>query len=236
MKISEDHRYFQEIVSHPRVVKAVTEHPNVIPDLEPIWPWCVGVEFDGGGWIFQRLEGGYYEVHTLFLPKSRDIVENAKKALFYMFTATDALEIVTRVPTDLPHARKLAEAGGFRYRFTRPDGWMREQGLIPVDHFGLTIDEWTRDNPELIALGQEFHHKLGDHKDHGEDTTHDAYAGLGLACWSGGVVGKGLWRYNRWAVSSGYRPLEISEDGVEFDGVRLTMKDGQVNVENVSCQ
>lgn len=235
MKISDDHSFFQEIVGDPKVAAAVTHDGNP-PDLEPIWPWCVGIEFDTGGWIFQKLEGGYYEVHTLFKPKSANVADKARKALFYMFTCTDALEIVTRVPHDLPHAKRLALKGGFKYRFTRDEGWERNGQTIGCDYFGLTLDDWTRDNTELMQLGHGFHELLGSHKDHGDDPIHDAYAGLGVACWSGGVVGKGLWRYNRWAVSCGYRPLNLDPDGaIRFDGVALRMVDGQVTVENESC-
>lgn len=236
MKISEDHRFFNEIVNHPRVLPSVSQYGPKELDLEPIWDWCVGIEFDTGGWIFQQLEGGYYEVHTLFLPKSRDIVPKAKQALHHMFTRTDMLECVTRVPRDLPHALKLAQAGGFRWRFAREDGWHRQAGPIPCDYLGLTIDEWTRGSDELMARGVRFHHQLGEHQNHADDPVNDAYAGLGLECWEGGQLKKGLWRYNRWAIASGYRPLHLSsENTIEFDGVALRMVNGKVELEEVLC-
>ncbi|WP_396615500.1 hypothetical protein ACHZ97_14605 [Lysobacter soli] len=231
MKISESPDFLESIANHPRVFPHVSMAGQTHLTLQSSWDACVGIEFDTGGWIFHQLMMGYYEVHTLFLPKSKGVVEKAREALHYMFTATDALEIVTKVPADLPHALALAKAGGFTERFTVNGAWKRDTGVVDVHYLGLTLDEWARSNPELIARGDAFHAQLGEAKDHEDDPTHDAYAGLGIACWEAGQPEKGVWLYNRWALFAGYRTLEYQDGAVEFDGIRLSLKNGELNVE-----
>jgi len=111
-------------------------------EFAPIWADCIGLEFDTGGWVFHKQDEGVWEVHTLFLPKSRDVLQNAQQALRYMFTEADAQLIVTQVATDLPHVRRLALAGGFQW-FARKEGaWERDSGPVTVDYYELTRDAW----------------------------------------------------------------------------------------------
>lgn len=204
-------------------------------DLGSVWDQCIGLEFDTGGWVFHRLSPGYYEVHTLFLPKSRNVREKSRQAARYMFTATDCNELVTKVPADLPHALSLARSAGFAERFSRSGAWPRIDGPVGVAYLGLTLDEWVASSPEMVAEGGAFHEALGEHKDHGEDRVHDAYAGFGIACWKAGQPLKGLWHYNRWAVFAGYRPLEMNNGTVHFDGIQVSLQGGEIHVENASC-
>jgi len=224
--------FLQSVANHPKVFPSISMAGQGPIDLESLWPHCVAVQFERGGFLFHQLGTGYYEVHTLFLPKTREVDDCARQALHHMFTATDAMEIVTRVPADLPHALALAKRGGFTERFRRFGAWPRDGYDVDVVYLGLTIDDWARENRDLLELGQRFH-GMHEHKNHTEDPIHDAYVGLGLACWQASQPDKGLWLYNRWAVFAGYEPQEMTAGAIHFDGVALTMRDGEFVIEEM---
>jgi hypothetical protein len=142
MRVATDPAFFQGIVDHPRVWPAISMAGQREIDVGALWPACIGLEFDTGGWLFHRVDMGVYEAHTLFLPKSRDVRSKAAQALTHMFTATDCREVVGRIPDDLPHALALAKAAGLRVRFRMDAAWPRHDGLVGVTYLGLTIDEW----------------------------------------------------------------------------------------------
>ena len=236
MTIGQSPRFLESVANHPRVFPSVSMHGQGRFDFDSIWPHCIAIQFPRGGFLFHRLGTGYYEVHTLFLPKTHDVDLMARQALHYMFTATDAMEIVTRVPADLPHALALAKRGGFTERFRRFAAWPRDGFDVDVAYLGLTVDEWARENPDLRELGEQFHLRH-DHKNHPEDPIHDVFVGLGLACWQANQPDKGLWLYNRWAMFAGYEPLVMTDGAVCFDGVALTVRDGEFHIREIDpCQ
>lgn len=144
MRLSITPDFFELIANHPSVYPYVTckgfegritlgvggELPNN----------CLGLEFDTGGFFLVELRPRVYEVHTLFLPKSERVVEKAMDALDLMFPLL-ADELVTMVPADLPHAKRLALKMGFQFTHRDPDGWERDSGPVDLDHFRLTCTE-----------------------------------------------------------------------------------------------
>ena len=235
MKISRDPAFLESIANDARVFPAISCVGIDRIDLAPAWPNCIGLEFDTGGWLFHRHLPTYYEVHTLFLPRSRHVREKAAAAAHYVFTGTDCLELVTKVPDDLPHALSLAKSMGFTERFRRAGAWLRADGAVGVTYLGLTIDEWVRGSDYLAELGHGFHDQLGEQQTHDDDEIHDSYVGLGIACAQAGQPEKGLWLYNRWASFAGYRQLEMHDGSIRFDGVTLRVTGDNVSVEMQPC-
>lgn len=230
MKIASTPEFLESIANHPSIFPAVSYHGLDRINLSPVWHKCIGLEFDTGGWLVDRLEMGRYEVHTLFLPGSKGVREKAAIALRHMFCATDALELVTKVPNDLPHALKLSYDVGFKFAFTRDKVWPRASGAVGMTYLRMTIDDWTQANEQLQELGHEFHEKLGEHQTHEEDAIHDRYVGLGVACAMAGQPEKGVWLYNRWARFAGYQEMEYSDGVARFDNTEVTVNDQGLQV------
>jgi hypothetical protein len=237
LKISTCPAYFEAIANHPKVFAAIAMRGQQRVEFGAAWPSLLGLEFEGGGWLLQQHMVGYYEVHTLFLPKTRNVREKAKEAMRHVFCATDALELVTRIPADLPHALALAKAMGFTERFTRKAAWPREDGDVDVTYLGLTVDEWARNSDEMRTLGEQVHAQIDavDPVQHADDPIHDAYVGLGAACGMAGQPEKGAWLYNRWAVFAGYQPVVMDDGAACFDGVAITATDKGLNVGEQGC-
>jgi hypothetical protein len=231
MKIAESPDFLESIALHPRVWPSLARAGVDRPHMRELWPYSVGIEFDTGGWWMLNLLDGRWEVHTLFLPKSRDLREKAAQVRRLMFCGIGARELVTKVPTDLPHARRLAEAMGFRHRFTRPRAWERPDGsLVDVDYLGLTRDEWVLQDPQLREWGAEFHRALhagGFEQEHEDEDVHDAFAGLAVACARMDKPERGVEFYNQWARFAGFMPLQ-------WDGGRAVFNDVAVRIDGAS--
>src|SRR5262245_19837679 len=79
---------------------------------------------EGGAIIFTPLSRSFYEAHTQVLKSHRGkwAKEFCQECLLYLFTKTEAMEVLTRCPT-LP-TKALARALGFSYLFTNQKGWV----------------------------------------------------------------------------------------------------------------
>lgn len=224
MKIAESPAFLESVANDPRVFPSISVPGMARIDLAPAWRACIGLEFDTGGWILHRSEPGVYEVHTLFLPKSRQIREKAREAMLFVFSCTDAIELLTKVPADLPHARALTLAMGFRPLYRREAAWPREGGAVAVDYFRLGIEDWIVGNEALEGLGHWFHDQLGAaHVNHAECAVHDAYAGFAVLCGKQNRIAKGAAIYNRWARFAGFEPIRVIDGAVQFGN--LTVRD-----------
>lgn len=135
MKVAQTPDFLESVANHPRVLPAITCKGKTSIDLAPVWDDCIGLEFERGGFVFHRQDAGVYEVHTVFLPRTRDVDACAVEALAYMF-ANGATLILTQVAKDLPHVKRFAERHGF-VRFGEGD-WERESGPVGADYFELT--------------------------------------------------------------------------------------------------
>ncbi len=123
-------------------LNAVANHPAVRPwllgagpvDMSPLVADCANVALvnDDGGFLLTPSGLGDYEVHTMFVPGAVDPLAAARECAAWMFSRTDCMRIVTKVPRANVRARALADAMGFRLLFVVPD-W---------DCLGLEIDDW----------------------------------------------------------------------------------------------
>jgi RimJ/RimL family protein N-acetyltransferase len=97
-----------------------------------------------GGQFYHHVGPQTYEVHSAYLPEARGKVALAttKETLRWMFSQTDATDIITRVPRGNVAAKALARACGLKHATVLPDGWARNGKKIPCDVMSLTLQAW----------------------------------------------------------------------------------------------
>lgn len=240
LTIAQSPDFLESIASDPAVFGAISmrgQEPPLL--LGSIWNSCIGLEFDDGGWLVQRIDLTLWECHTLFLPGSTDVRKKAELALRHMFTATECLEIATKVPRDIPAALGLAKAMGFKHRYTREKAWPREGVDVDVDYLSMRMEDWIVGDAFLRAAGEAFHDALkaaGLHSDHPEDPVHDEYVGMVATCARAGQTEKAVWLYNRWAAVSGYRMVSTDGARIYFDDVVASLDNGEFKLEKTRCQ
>ena len=179
--------------------------------------------------VFLRAPGGVmaavwqdpavYEVHVNFLPEYRGLnaIKALHKACHYMFTQTDALELLTKVPANNPAALGACRACHWQRDFERPDGWTtREEEKVVCEYWSLPYSRWWRTAPGLQERGKWFHERLFEelarleieHKEH-PDLWHDKAVGATVDMVLAGQIDKGLILYARWAKFVGYPPMQL---------------------------
>lgn len=142
MKIDTTPDFLEMVANHPRVYPYVSVKGCGPIKLAPIWKDCIAVVFDTGGWLFHRQEPDVYDVHTLFLPKSKHILERATVAKDYIFREAGAELLTTMVAEDMPHVRRLTLACGFEWVCKKFGEWERDSGSSNYDHYQLTRESW----------------------------------------------------------------------------------------------
>ena len=182
----------------------------------------MALRYEGFLALFHAKTAGLYEVHTQALPASRGRIvrDGAPAMLNWMFTRTNAIEIVTRIPDDNDPARELAQMNGFEFEFRRETGWMTTAGNMPVDWFRLGITSWMRDAQGLVERGQWFHREIEaacrragvEREDHPDDENHDRYVGAAAEMVLNGHAVKGIHFFNRWSCIVGTPPVVLLSD------------------------
>lgn len=232
--ISDTHKFLDyelERQTDAKFINRVVNHPDVMPWVQGTNlgeldctalvqnKWNVLLAGKFGAVLFIRHQPGYYEAHTQVLPEGRGkwTIRLVRAALHWMFTRTDAVEIVTRVPQGNLAALALTRMIHGVYEFTNPRGWVFKNELVPADIYALRIQDWMKRAPGLVERGHWFHDRLVDEfkkqghvePQHDDDETHDRYVGAAAEMFLAGQYVKGAVFYNRWAVMSGYAPIGI---------------------------
>lgn len=209
------------VINHPAVRPWVGAPAGQYVDVSPLVANLSNFLLmgQGGGVLFQCIEPGLYEAHTQFLPEFRGkgAVAVVNDALRYMFTRTDAVEIVTKVPAGNVGALGLVRAIHGQKLFDREKAWLTADGLVDVSYYSLTIMAWVGKAEGLAQSGEWFHGKLEAAKSetagaaplHEDDATHDQYVGATVEMIAAGQVNKGVAFYSRWAKISGYGPIAV---------------------------
>jgi hypothetical protein len=181
---------------------------------------------EGGGILFICSEPGVYEVHTAFLKPDRATqsqngphIRNVCLAAYrWMFTHTDCLTLITRMPA---HNRALAVFSplvGWVKEFERKAIWCTQGGeLVDVAFATIRYSDWVRKTPELMESGKWFHHRLDEeaarlgHTEprHADEECHDLHVGACVEMIYGGMVDKALMLYNGWAHWAGYGAISL---------------------------
>lgn len=213
----------------PRALNAAANHPDVRPwlggdgplDLTGVVsdPRNICIAGEHGGFVLQGLGAGEYEVHTLIAPDGRAGLLSAYRAgLRYVFTATDALRLVTKVPDCNRPAARLAKAAGFRELFRREACWPTPGGdRCGVAYLALGFDDWRAADDTLSADGHWFHERLETAKrdagsempTHDDDDAHERAVGAAVQMIRAGNAEKAIALYNQWAGFAGYAPLGL---------------------------
>lgn len=244
-----DVQKMNDVVNHPSVYPWV--HGPIVGylDLAPIVEnrdnFCLFGEY--GGTIFTFMQPGIYELHTQVVPEGRGpwTLHMLWDSFRYMFTHTDAMEIMTRVPKGNLGALAAARACKFIFEFERPLGWVFDHKYVPAKVFSLKVQDWMREAPGLEEAGEEFHNALLKEykkagfkaKLHDEDKNHDRYVGAAFEMVKNGQPYKGAILYNRWAKLSGYKEISILKAEpviMDISEALLIIQDGELRV--VSCQ
>lgn len=233
-----DAAFVNELANHPAI------RPFIGGGLEPLDltavcqnPANVILVVEGAGaWLLQMLMPGVYELHTMFLPEARGraYFAAAKEALAYMFSRTDALEIITKCPDDNGGARMASAVIGFRERFRREGAWETGPG---ISYQVFSIDDWFVRDRGCLAEGRAFHTALEAAKlaqgctlaVHPEDDAHDRAVGAACLMIKGGQAAKAVGFYARWAIFAGYQPFQALSNTV-FDVVDalVEVRNGQI--------
>lgn len=232
-----------EKISNESVIRRhfTADSLNVVANDPSVYPWVCG-GFKGyldltplvrnrnnfllmgehGGMLFIQHQPGLYEIHTQVLPAGRGAwtVEMANEALHWMFTRTDAIELVSRVPKGNLGARALVKKMHGEFEFKRDKGWVINETPVSADVYSWSIQNWMRWAPNLVERGHWFHKRLEkEYKklnrrlpNHPDDEVHDRYVGAALDMLFAGNPHKGVVFYNRWAKMAGYAEIKIVTD------------------------
>lgn len=222
MKFSESPGFLNRMANTPGIFERIAFEWQDHIDLTPQWEDCLGLECDEGGFLLHCIEPGLYEVHTLFLP-AQSVAERAVESLEILFCQTDCREIVTRVPVNNRAADNLTQKSGFRYRYTRRNGFHGKDGLQDTRHYSITLWDWIIGSDVLEAKGQAFHRGLNavDPVTHEDDPIHDKFVGYACLCADYGNVRKGVYEYNKWAILSNYQPVSFDGESIRFGNVEI---------------
>lgn len=161
-----------------------------------------------GGVGFLQILPGVYEAHTQVLPTGRGewTRRMTEACVRFMFTRTDAYEIVTRVPAGHIAAKAAAEAQGMKLEFTRPNGVMFRNRVVDCHILSFRVQDWIARTPELAETGQWLHDRMEAEAarlelaipSHDPDENHNRHAGVAVEMMFGGQYTKAVTLYNRW--------------------------------------
>lgn len=187
---------------------------------------------DHGGFICHRIGEGLYEVHSVFAPEGRGRLraETARGQAF-LFTATDCVRIVTKVPACNPRAAALARLSGFAEAFSRPDSWDAPDGSrCAVSFQELTLEAWVGVCPGLPEEGAALAAMVG--LEGQDDFTLRTLGALALMLKSG-TADKAAWLYGSRAAFGGLPPLSflaVCPPVVALNGATLQAVSGRLEL------
>lgn len=220
------------VLNHPDVRPWVADESEGILDISRQVENKRNVLLMGeyGGCFFAKLTTTMYEVHTQVLPEGRGawLKDFLRAVRHYIFTRTDAVEVVTRVPLGHLGAKHAAKYVGMKHEFTRPDGCKFKGEILPVEIYSERIQDWASEAPYLVEKGQWLHdrmHEAGEiagitEVPHDDDENHNRYVGATLEMVYGGQCEKAVAFYNRWALMSRHATIELlsaSPPVIKFD-------------------
>lgn len=210
-----------ELINHPGVYEVIRGTVTEALDMSALVGKAphVVMTCDHAGMIFICHQPGMYELHSVFLPQ-QDRVKSmawARDVFDWMFTHTDACEIITKCPQTNPAAKMAAIKNGFLFEWLTRPLWPSDDFLVPFYVYSLRIERWAQRATHMQALGHSFHDALHsqyadkgmDIVTHAEDLLHDQYVGIAVAMMVNPFKAADF--YNRWAVMNGYAKMFIEE-------------------------
>jgi hypothetical protein len=231
--------------NHPDIRPHIARESDGVLDLTPQISNGMNVPLFGahGGLLFLYLDPGTYEVHSLAVKEGRGAWFNAasEAAAHWMYTATDAVDIVTRVPYGNVAARAAAKRMGMRYDFTRPKGTIFHERLVDFDVYTETLADWIATAPGLAEIGQWFHDRLDEEakrlgiedEPHAPDDAHNRYVGAAALMARNGLTVKAVRTYNRWAKVCRHNVIDlvsVNPPAVRSDIGTITFRGDDIEV------
>lgn len=244
---------------HPERINAILNDPVVRPDVSESVTGGMDIAQavnnhsnvllmgEYGGCFFFKLMSGIYEVHSQCLKPGRGawIADFVQAAGDWMYTRTDAFEIVTRIPINHNGARTLAIHAGMKYEFTEPDGCVWRGERQDIECYSYRLQDWLASCESFEERGRQFHDFL--HKEairlgvmeigHDDQPTHNRYVGACLEMAKHGHAAKGVSVYNRWALMARHpviQLLTVEPLAIRFDLGILRIVDGEMKVERAT--
>lgn len=197
-----------------------------------------------GGIIFAWQALGVYEVHTNFLkdPESglargAAVLNNSRAAYRWMFTQTECVTLLTRIPAHNRGALRIAPLAGWTKEFYRKAVWPSvSDGIVDMSFYALRYDDWVRKTPELMFSGRAFHERLDAEfarhgvavEQHPDEDCHDLHVGACLEMVYGHQLDKAVILYNRWAQFSGYAQIGI----VSYEPIVLNIGNALIQIQD----
>jgi hypothetical protein len=213
LTFSRDPADYERIFNHPSVLPFVTQKGQSEQDLGPFLDNDANLAFlyDDCAFLVHYLEPHIYEVHSAALPHARGryVTDCAALSIRFMFLASPALELLTRVVTGNVAATALTQKMRFAPEFIREGVWEAHDGPHDVTFYALRYPEWVKHQDWLRVTGEWFHGLLGEDQTHGHDPAHDLYVGAAVEMMLGRQPDKAVAYYNRWARFAGYQPISI---------------------------
>jgi len=213
---------------NPAPFNAIFNDPEVRPwmgygtdagDLSPLVQnpdnYCFLTPNSDGGYVVAKLHDGLYVAHTLALPsaRGRPMLTLMREGFEYMFTATDAEEIVTTCPDGNPAGARWAEIAGFKETSRREAFFPLMGELVGASYRSLLYRDWVLNHEPNRKRGAAFHdqiHAASPHlATHAEDPVHDAWVGATIKGCEAGNITKSIGLFNRWAAQHGYMQSAI---------------------------
>ena len=167
-----------------------------------------------GGVMFSCVTPGIYEAHPMVLPEGRGAwaMDMGRSALHWMFTRSDAMEIMAPVPRGNIAAKAYARALGLKSAFVTRPRWPLNGSVVPLEVHSIILQQWLVDAPGLMDRGQWLAGELArDGISLTYDGNHSALRHMGIVfeCFLNGAVTKGLILHGRWARQEGYQNASL---------------------------
>ncbi|KAA3504596.1 hypothetical protein DXM27_05120 [Rhizobium rhizogenes] len=228
-------------------INAVINHPDVRPyvgfaDQGPVdlseavaHPLNFLLMGEGGGFFLHSRGNGVYEVHSQFLPdhRGRNVVRCLRDAAHWMFTRTDCVEIVTRVPDGNVAADALTRLAGFSLLY-RLDGQQAQSGCKGgVKFYRWDVLSWIASAPRIECIGSD----VASQAFGASASILSRHTGALIAMASHGHAGKGAALFNSFARLAGFAQSNVisASPVVIAIGQTLVSIDGQ-STEVIPCQ
>lgn len=240
-----DSQFLNRVLNDPAVRPWVADVADGVLDMTPALanPENVLLAGEHGCFFFYSYGGGLFEVHSAVLRSGRGewAKAAAKQVVEHMFTATDCVEILTRIPQGHIGAKTLAETTGFRHQFTTPPDCLFRGELVPAHIYSLTLQEWWVGAEGMERRGADFHAWLnskvgnGHGEPHPTDPAHNQIVGVAVAMAMSGRVRKGVVFYNSRCTAARHATIVlVSESQIRFDAGLLTFANGGIQYERVN--
>ena len=204
------------VVNDPSVypwVRASQTGPLDLTDLAAD-PRNVLLSGEFGSMIFMPMAPGLWELHTQVLPEGRGAwtLGLGASAFGWLFTHTDAVEILTRVPQGNLAAAAIVRKIGATQEWSQSDGWTFEDKQVGISVWAVSLQVWLRSRyaAPLEDIAAEFLGVLAP----GEAVRPDALRPLGfcLAAIRGKQAAKGCVFLNRWGAIAGFPPAFVAAE------------------------